>query len=388
MIENRFFRSLCTLTASAVLVGGSLILLTSTAPWTPRPQVASEPSTPDSAPLVAQPSIEFPRVAMDADQVRTNVPDEAEADPTVTASTDDVSVAAEPETTQASDASSVDAGDAAAALGTPRPEDVAPEGMAVAEAASEPDGAPSEGAAPEPVSVAPQVAPEPSRAEQKAQDASDQIGDLLAGLPPRVVASDASGAATEQVAELLAATPPAPAPVEDIAHSEPVAAAPPPPLPKRKPPDEPVAAQEAVAALPAPQEKPAKPEAPKPAQRQELARQEPTPPQTKGRWWPMGLAPADKPVPTQVPTARPSGAAYSSSVWSALARHKPRAGQRGSTTVVFAIGGNGTLRGLKVGRSSGNARIDQLALATVRSAAPFPPPPSGSASYTIRIDFH
>jgi protein TonB len=161
-----------------------------------------------------------------------------------------------------------------------------------------------------------------------------------------------------------------------------------PPAPKRKPADEPVAAQEAVAALPAPQEKPAKPKAPKPAQRQELARQEPTPPQAKGPWRPMGLAPADKPVPSQVPTARPSGAAYSSSVWSALARHKPRAGQRGTTTVVFAIGANGALRGLKVGRSSGNARIDQLALATVRSAAPFPPPPSGSASYTIRIDFH
>jgi protein TonB len=102
----------------------------------------------------------------------------------------------------------------------------------------------------------------------------------------------------------------------------------------------------------------------------------------------MGLAPADKPVPAQVPTARPSGAAYASSVWSALARHKPRAGKNGSATVVFAIGGNGALRGLKIGRSSGNARIDQLALATVRSAAPFAPPPSGSASYTIRIDFH
>jgi protein TonB len=393
MTENRFFRSLCALTASAVLVGGSLILLTSTAPWTPRPQVEIELSTPDSAPLVAQPSIEYPRVAMDADQVRTKVPDEAEADPTITASTDDVSAAAEPETTQTS--SPTDAGDAAVAPGTPLepetgdagPEDVAPEGMAVAEAASEPEGAPSEGATPEPVS-APQATPEPSRAEQKAQDASNQIGDLLAGLPPRVVASDASSAATEQVGELLAATPPAPPAVEEVAHPEPVAAVPPPPLPKRKPADEPIAAQEAVAALPAPQGKPAKPGVAKPAQRQEVARQEPTPPQTKGPWRPMGLAPADKPVPTQVPTARPSGAAYSSSVWSALARHKPRAGQRGSATVVFAIGGNGALRGLRVGRSSGNARIDQLALATVRSAAPFPPPPAGSASYTIRIDFH
>ena len=74
-------------------------------------------------------------------------------------------------------------------------------------------------------------------------------------------------------------------------------------------------------------------------------------------------------------------------VWAALARHKPRAGVRGSATVVFSIGENGGLRGVKVGRSSGNARIDQLALQTVRSAAPYPPPPSGVASYTIRIDF-
>ena len=74
-------------------------------------------------------------------------------------------------------------------------------------------------------------------------------------------------------------------------------------------------------------------------------------------------------------------------VWSALARHKPTAGQRGSTTVVFAIGDNGALRAVRVGRSSGNARLDQLALATVRNAAPYPPPPSGAASYTIRIDF-
>jgi protein TonB len=225
------------------------------------------------------------------------------------------------------------------------------------------------------------VAPEISLAEAKTTEASDRIGDLLAGLPPRVIARDASGAATEQVAELLAATPPAPAPI--IA-----AAAPPPPLPARKPEGAPEAAQEAVAALPKPQDKPATPEAAKPAPRQEVARQEPTQPQSKGPWRPMGLAPADKPVPAQVPTARPSGAAYASSVWSALARHKPRAGQSGSTTVVFAIGGNGALRGLKIGRTSGNARIDQLALATVRSAAPFAPPPSGSASYTIRIDFH
>ena len=388
MTENRFFRSLLTVTASSVLVGGSLILLTSTAPWTPAPQAESEPSTPDSPQVAAGPSIEFPRPSTELDQARTSFPDEAEADPTTTSSTGDEPISTEPEATRSSDTPSAEDGDVVAALGTPLdaetedagPDDVGTEGMVVADAAPEPDSAANDEAAPDAVSAL-QAAPEISLAEANTTEASDQIGDLLAGLPPRVVARDASGAATGQVAELLAATPPAPAPIV-------AAAAPPPPLPARKPEGAPEAAQEAVAALPKPQDKPATPEAAKAAPRQEVARQEPTQPQSKGPWRPMGLAPADKPVPAQVPTARPSGAAYASSVWSALARHKPRAGQRGSTTVVFAIGGNGALRGLKVGRSSGNARIDQLALATVRSAAPFAAPPSGSASYTIRIDFH
>jgi TonB family protein len=46
-------------------------------------------------------------------------------------------------------------------------------------------------------------------------------------------------------------------------------------------------------------------------------------------------------------------------VWSALARHKPRAGQRGSATVVFSIGMGGSLNSVSIGKSSGNARIDQ-----------------------------
>ncbi len=388
MTENRFFRSLLTITASSVLVGGSLILLTSTAPWTPAPQAESEPSTPDSSQFASGPAIEFQRPAVEADQARTGFSDDMAVDHTATASTGDKPSPTEPEATGSSDTPSPKDGDAVAAFGTPRDaatedagaEDVGAEGMVVTDAAAEPDAAANTEAAPDAVSAL-QVPPGISLAEAKTTEASDQIGDPLAGLPPRVIASDASGAATEQVAELLAATPPAPAPIV-------AAAAPPPPLLARKPEGAPEAAHDVVAALLKAQDKPALLEAPKPAPRQEVARQEPTQLQSKGPWRPMGLAPADKPVPIQVPTARPSGAAYASSVWSALARHKPRAGQNGSTTVVFAIGGNGALRGLKVGRSSGNARIDQLALGTVRSAAPFAPPPSGSASYTIRIDFH
>jgi periplasmic protein TonB len=123
----------------------------------------------------------------------------------------------------------------------------------------------------------------------------------------------------------------------------------------------------------------------------------PTPPQEEvpqprspSPWRPMALAPADKPSTslTQAPTSRPSGGNYGAQVWSALARHKPKAGESGSTTVIFAIGDAGALRFVRVGHSSGNARLDQLALATVRNAAPYPAPPGGTQSFTIRIDFH
>jgi protein TonB len=157
-----------------------------------------------------------------------------------------------------------------------------------------------------------------------------------------------------------------------------------PPLPSRRP--APIRTAEIMVA----QEK----AAPRQSARVERSNDE-VPPQ---RWRPMALAPADTPAPPKLsPPARkllPSGglsaAAHQSKVWSALARHKPRAGQRGSTTVTFAIGASGGLRGARIAKSSGNAKIDQMALATVRNAAPFPPPPSlksGAASYTIRIDF-
>jgi protein TonB len=55
---------------------------------------------------------------------------------------------------------------------------------------------------------------------------------------------------------------------------------------------------------------------------------------------------------------------------------------------VFSVGAGGALNSVRIGKSSGNARIDQLALATVRGAAPFPPPRLGPASCSIRIDFH
>jgi protein TonB len=99
----------------------------------------------------------------------------------------------------------------------------------------------------------------------------------------------------------------------------------------------------------------------------------------------------EKPKPaarrTRVQRKLVQNPSYNSKVWSALARHKPRAGRHGSTSVTFGIGAKGELRFVRVSGSSGNRKIDQLALATVRNAAPFPSPPNGAQSYTIRIRF-
>jgi protein TonB len=116
--------------------------------------------------------------------------------------------------------------------------------------------------------------------------------------------------------------------------------------------------------------------------------------QVRPRWKPMGLAPADKPSisGTQSLPKRLDARSYNAKIWSALARKKPKVGQSGSTTVTFAVGQSGALRFVRVSQSSNNPGLDQLALKTVRDAAPLPPPPpflkDGSAAYTIRIDFH
>jgi TonB family protein len=99
--------------------------------------------------------------------------------------------------------------------------------------------------------------------------------------------------------------------------------------------------------------------------------------------------PSRKPaISTAKARAQPTIArAYGTKVWAALAGHKPMAVERGTTTVTFKIDASGALGNTRVSSSSGKASLDQLALETVRSSAPFPAPPDGVASYTIRIDF-
>ncbi|MGB6767146.1 MAG: TonB family protein, partial [Methyloceanibacter sp.] len=88
------------------------------------------------------------------------------------------------------------------------------------------------------------------------------------------------------------------------------------------------------------------------------------------------------------PSSKVSSGRYAASVRATIGRHRPAARGGSSATVAFSIGPAGGLQGLKVVRSSGKPQLDQAAIATVRSAAPFPPPPAGAnPNFSIQIYF-
>ena len=60
---------------------------------------------------------------------------------------------------------------------------------------------------------------------------------------------------------------------------------------------------------------------------------------------------------------------------------------RGEVVVRFTVLANGQVSGISIGRSSGNAAVDQAGLATVDRAAPFPPIPAqaGRSSWTFDV---
>ncbi len=77
---------------------------------------------------------------------------------------------------------------------------------------------------------------------------------------------------------------------------------------------------------------------------------------------------------------------YSGLVMRRIQRAKRRADVRGVALVRFRITAGGGLAGVSIARSSGSGKLDGIALAQIRRAAPFPPPPNGArTSFTVRI---
>ncbi|MBQ4824501.1 energy transducer TonB [Leisingera sp. HS039] len=65
---------------------------------------------------------------------------------------------------------------------------------------------------------------------------------------------------------------------------------------------------------------------------------------------------------------------------------RQRVSIRGAALVRFSIAADGSLRTASIAKSSGSAKLDSIALAQVRRAAPFPAPPAGAGTtYTVRI---
>lgn len=149
-----------------------------------------------------------------------------------------------------------------------------------------------------------------------------------------------------------------------------------------------------------PPERPQKPELAPQAVRTSASNSAPSPAATKPRG--NGEVNATRGVATSTRT-QPGGQAqttggvaqvqgnaaadnYPGQVMRRIQRAKRRANVRGVAIVRFTIAGNGALAGVSIARSSGSAKLDGIALAQVRRAAPFPPPPTGAKrSFTVRI---
>jgi protein TonB len=420
--ENRFLQSFSALLASAILVCGTHLLLIASQEYG-RPELEPAPEV-TSAPTVAEPraraSIEVEitgtteaRSHPDAGQVSFSpTPDEA-----ITASEANTEVISSSVQTPEVDASSSETTPAQATEEVTPPAETAEATPSpkVAEAApaqptektnrpqETPESVPSPMVAEPTLAPAEDVAPAEKKEVAPAQEIEKEPVASSAELPAVEAAPSEAPkpieSATAPTAEGVAPAAPRVAGAEDVTPvaSAPVATKPEAQSATRRgeadvtPPNtETTKVEPAVANVPLPTRRSkvvvAKPTVPTVEPKAKEATVEPKP-----RWRPMALAPADKDTVAKSKLERKravSVSGYNAKIWSALARHKPKAGKAGSAVVTFAIGPAGGLRSARISGSSGEARLDQMALQTVRSAAPFPPPPNPtSASYTIRIYF-
>lgn len=86
------------------------------------------------------------------------------------------------------------------------------------------------------------------------------------------------------------------------------------------------------------------------------------------------------------PRAQPSMASYGAAVVRKIRSvRKQRVKGRGKVLVGFEIAPSGSLRSVRVVRSSGSGQLDRAALDHIRRAAPFPTPPKGRARFSFEF---
>lgn len=108
-------------------------------------------------------------------------------------------------------------------------------------------------------------------------------------------------------------------------------------------------------------------------------------PQTSPTHFTPPEAPAQPPQRSQAPAADPL-AVYKAEVWRRIAARRPRALTTTSPARVdFQLDDRGALVSLGLDGSSGSPAFDRASLDAVRSAAPFPTPPAGTALEALRF---
>lgn len=83
---------------------------------------------------------------------------------------------------------------------------------------------------------------------------------------------------------------------------------------------------------------------------------------------------------------------YANKIRSRLAARRPAGiGTRGKVVVTFTIGNGGAVEAIAVAETSGQPRLDRLAVASIRDAAPFPVPPDlanpNQRTFSIPFEF-
>lgn len=101
---------------------------------------------------------------------------------------------------------------------------------------------------------------------------------------------------------------------------------------------------------------------------------------------PSRAARGSAPSSARVSASRGAVINYAAVVRARVASRRPSGpGKRGTVVVTFGVSRSGGLAFASISRSSGDAGLDRTVLSAVRSAAPFPAPPSGASPGQLRF---
>lgn len=204
-------------------------------------------------------------------------------------------------------------------------------------------------------------------------------------VPPILAAIAVSPAPSPSITRRVQQETPAANPTTIVTSQYPVTSAPPhSSRPKRR---DPKLAAKAVTERPKPDQAKAKPKVTKPKSKHGNAKRD----NTKGAVNGTSRQAKAKTQGTARKASAQSGNAAASNYPGQVMRRisrvpKPRVNSRGTAVIRFSISANGGLGRVSVARSSGSAALDKAAIAVIRKAGPFPPPPRGAQrQFSIRI---